>query len=126
MIINFDNIKCEDILNYKVVIYKSTTGQSPFDSWLDDLDKAVAARIDARILRFEMGLLGDVKKLKGVDIYEARFDMGPGYRLYFGIVRRELILLILLGGDKRSQSRDIAEAQRLWEQYLEEYHGSNK
>lgn len=113
-------------MNYKVVIYKSTSGKSPFDTWLDGLDKAVAARIDARILRFEMGLLGDAKKLKGVDIYEARFDMGPGYRLYFGIVKKELILLILLGGDKRSQSRDIAVAQKLWEQYLEENYGSNK
>lgn len=70
-------------MNYKVRIYETSSGERPFNEWLKRLDKATSARIDARLVRLEKGLLGDCKKLKGFDIYEARFDFGPGYRLYF-------------------------------------------
>jgi len=57
--------------------------------------------VQARILRFEMGNLGDHKEV-GAGVWKARFDFGPGYRLYFGRRDRELVLL-LTGGDKKSQ-----------------------
>jgi putative addiction module killer protein len=96
--------------------YTSQTGESPFRLWLRRLDKAVAARIQARVFRFEQGNLGDAKSV-GDGVYEARFDFGPGYRLYFGLESGDLILL-LCGGDKGSQRKDIRKAKEFWYDYL--------
>jgi putative addiction module killer protein len=83
-----------------------------FREWLDALvDQRAAARIAQRIVRLQAGLVGDVKPVGG-GISELRVDYGPGYRVYF--VRRGQVLIILLcGGDKRSQRRDIARAKIL-------------
>lgn len=100
-------------------------GRSPFREWLLELDQAVRARIQARILRFELGNLGDHKQVGG-GVWEARMDFGPGYRVYFGRSGRELVLL-LLGGDKSSQRKDISCAKQYWATYLKEtQHGSKK
>jgi putative addiction module killer protein len=100
-------------------------GRSPFREWLLELDQAVRARIQARILRFELGNLGDHKQVGG-GVWEARLDFGPGYRVYFGRSGRELVLL-LLGGDKSSQRKDISCAKQYWATYLKETpHGSKK
>jgi putative addiction module killer protein len=69
-------------------------------------------------LRFETGNLGDHKDL-GSGVWEARMDFGPGYRVYFGKHGRQLVLL-LVGGDKRSQSKDIRRAKELWSAFREE------
>jgi putative addiction module killer protein len=74
--------------------------------------------VQARILRFETGNLGDHKDV-GKGVWEARFDFGAGYRLYFGKLGREIILL-LLGGDKKSQNKDIQRARKFWTEYLKE------
>ena len=78
--------------------YVEKRGRIPFRDWLAELDKATRARVQARILRFETGNLGDHKDV-GAGVLEARLDFGPGYRAYFGRKGRELVLL-LLGGDK--------------------------
>ena len=78
------------------------------------------ARIQARVLRFENGNLGDHKNVGG-GVWEARLDFGPGYRLYFGKDGIALILL-LAGGDKASQSKDITEAKRFWKDFREAKH----
>jgi len=96
-------------------------GRSPFRDWLVGLDATVRARVQARILRFETGNLGDHKQL-GEGVWEARLAFGPGYRLYFGKSGRGLVLL-LLGGDKGSQSKDIRRAKEFWANYLEEGKG---
>jgi putative addiction module killer protein len=93
-------------------------GSSPFRVWIDNLDAQIKARIQARIFRFESGNLGDFKSV-GEGIFEARFNFGPGYRLYFGR-QGSRILLLLLGGDKSKQRRDIKSAQFFWKQYLED------
>jgi putative addiction module killer protein len=69
-------------------------------------------------LRFETGNLGDHKEV-GAGVLEARLDFGPGYRVHFGRRGRELLLL-LLGGDKASQKKDIKRAQEFWSRYLKE------
>jgi putative addiction module killer protein len=75
------------------------------------VDQRAAIRIAQRIVRLQAGLVGDVKPVGG-GISELRVDYGPGYRVYF--VRRGQVLIILLcGGDKRSQRRDIARAKIL-------------
>jgi putative addiction module killer protein len=83
-----------------------------FREWLDALvDQRAAIRIAQRIVRLQAGLIGDVKPVGG-GISELRIDYGPGYRVYF--VRRGQVLIILLcGGDKRSQRRDIDRAKTL-------------
>jgi putative addiction module killer protein len=83
-----------------------------FEVWLDDLaDGRAASRIAQRIIRLRNGLFGDVRPVGG-GVSELRVDYGPGYRVYF--VRRGAVLVILLcGGDKRSQPRDIAKAKLL-------------
>src|SRR4029453_12927495 len=97
--------------------YVASDGRSPFRDWLDALDLSVKARIQARVLRFETGNLGDHKSVGG-GIWEARLMFGPGYRIYFGKQGRSMILL-LLGGAKGSQARDVREARQLWREYLE-------
>ncbi|MBI1859701.1 MAG: type II toxin-antitoxin system RelE/ParE family toxin, partial [Deltaproteobacteria bacterium] len=95
--------------------YVEENGDNPFREWLEELDKSVAARIQARVFRFETGNLGDAKNLKD-GIWEAKFDIGPGYRLYFG--RDGLVVVVLLcGGDKSSQASDIEKAKHYWDNY---------
>ena len=83
-----------------------------FKNWFADLrDPDARRRIAQRIVRLQSGLLGDVKPV-GEGVRELRIDYGPGYRLYF--VRRGTDVVILLcGGDKRTQERDIIRAKSL-------------
>jgi putative addiction module killer protein len=83
-----------------------------FREWLDGLkDRRTVERIGQRIVRLQSGLFGDVKPV-GEGVSELRVDHGPGYRVYF--VQRGAVLIVLLcGGDKRTQQRDIARAKAL-------------
>ena len=83
-----------------------------FQTWLDALkDMRAQVRIAARLRLAEAGNLGDWKSVGG-DVSEMRVDVGPGYRLYF--TRRASVLIVMLaGGDKSSQARDIKRAQRI-------------
>jgi putative addiction module killer protein len=82
-----------------------------FRKWLDNLaDNRARERIAQRIVRLQAGLVGDVKPV-GEGVSELRVDYGPGYHVYF--VQRGLVLIVLLcGGDKGSQRRDIARAKK--------------
>lgn len=83
-----------------------------FQTWLQRLrDRKAQVRIAARLRRAEFGHLGDCKPL-GNGISEMRVDFGPGYRLYF-LRRGNVMIVMLAGGDKSSQDRDIRRAQRL-------------
>lgn len=83
-----------------------------FAQWLDGLaDMRARARVQARIERLAMGNAGDVKPV-GEGVSELRIDYGPGYRVYFTKVEREIVIL-LAGGDKRTQDEDIKVALRL-------------
>ncbi len=83
-----------------------------FAKWVDSLrDLQARARIQARIERMVMGNMGDVKHAGG-GISELRIDCGPGYRVYFKKLGKEFIIL-LAGGIKRTQSRDIRRARDL-------------
>ena len=79
-----------------------------FASWRDPRARA---RIDARITRLQVGLFGDVRSV-GDGVGELRIDHGPGYRVYFVQRGREIVVL-LCGGDKRSQARDIKVAKAM-------------
>ena len=83
-----------------------------FSKWLRELrDRQARARIQTRIDRLQLGLAGDVRPV-GEGVSELRIDYGPGYRVYFVQRRKELVIL-LAGGNKRTQDRDIKTAIEL-------------
>ncbi len=83
-----------------------------YSRWFDSLrDRVARARIDIRIRRLSLGNLGDAKSVRD-GVCELRINFGPGYRVYFAH-RGSKIVLLLAGGDKSSQSRDIAIALKL-------------
>lgn len=83
-----------------------------FAAWFAGLrDRKARARITARIRRLSLGNPGDVKPV-GSGVSEMRIDYGPGYRVYF-VGRGDAVVVLLCGGDKRSQDRDIARALEL-------------
>ena len=99
-------------------IYRDPNGREPFTDWLKSLrDQRTRKRIQNRIARIEYGNLGDHKSV-GDGVFELRLQFGPGYRIYFGEVNNTIILL-LCGGDKSSQDRDIERAKVYWQEYKE-------
>ena len=104
-------------MKFSVREYLTADGESPYREWIERLGTSVRARVQARVLRFELGNLGDHKSV-GEGVWEARLAFGPGYRIYFGMHGRSVILL-LLGGDKSSQAKDIREARKHWVDFLE-------
>jgi len=102
----------------EVVAFRTRVGRIPFDEWLGELgDQNAVARILARMARVRLGNLGDCKNL-GDGVLELRVDYGPGYRVYLGQKGRTLVIL-LCGGDKRTQDRDIRCAKKYWQDYQE-------
>ena len=80
--------------------------------WFDSLrDRQARARINARVRRLSLGNVGDVKPI-GEGVSELRIDFGPGYRVYF-VQRGQTLVVLLAGGDKRTQDRDIKKALKL-------------
>jgi putative addiction module killer protein len=98
---------------FELEYYVVKTGKKPFKEWLEGLkDVSGRAKIRVRLDRARLGNLGDNRSV-GEGVRELRIDYGPGYRVYFAIEGNRLILL-LLGGDKSSQERDIAKAKEFW------------
>lgn len=101
---------------FTLLHYVSQDGASPVAQWLEKLaDKKAAARIAARLQRLEAGAFGDCKPLRD-GVWELRMDYGPGYRVYYSMVGKTIVLL-LCGGDKRTQKRDIEQAIKRLEEY---------
>ncbi len=96
--------------------YIAQDGKNHFREWLDGLkDVRVQAKIDIRITRLRLGNFGDAKGV-GHGVYELRIHFGPGYRVYYGL-DGEKIVLLLCGGDKSSQKKDIKKAVAHWAEY---------
>jgi len=90
-------------------------GSSPFARWFASLDAIAAAKITTALLRLELGNFSNVKGV-GAGVFEYRIDFGPGYRIYFGKDGDTLVIL-LAGGTKKRQDRDIAAAHARWQDY---------
>ncbi|MBW4620856.1 MAG: type II toxin-antitoxin system RelE/ParE family toxin [Cyanosarcina radialis HA8281-LM2] len=105
-----------DVSPIEVEIYETEDGKVPFSEWVTQLkDIQASARILLRLDRVKQGNLGDYKFIAD-GMFELRIDTGAGYRVYFGRVSNERIV-ILWGGDKSTQGRDIEKALVFWIDY---------
>jgi len=95
--------------------YIDADGRSPYAKWFDGLDARAAAKVATALVRMEQGNLSNAKGV-GAGVSEYRLEFGPGYRIYYGRDGDTLIIL-LGGGTKKRQGRDIEAAQILWREY---------
>ncbi len=109
------NINMKEILTYK-----TEDGKCPFDIWMNSLDNSMKVRVSKRIERVEEGNFGDYKKLDN-DISELRLKFGSGYRIYYTEIDN-IIIILLCGGDKSTQVKDIEKAK----EYLQDLKERNK
>ena len=97
----------------EIRIFRQKDGRVPFELWMNQLrDKRAKAKILIRLDRVALGNLGDIKSV-GERVSELRIDEGKGYRVYFGRQGNKVIVL-LCGGDKSSQQKDIKQAKKYW------------
>ena len=101
----------------ELIIYDAPSGKRPYDKWFDELaDHKLQAIVLNRLDRLELyGHAGDYEWI-GDGVYELKIHYGPGYRIYFG-EKGESLIILLCGGDKGSQVRDIQKAQEYWMEY---------
>lgn len=98
--------------HFKVEAYVDDSGRCRFDEWYQSLrDNRARVAVQRRIARLEAGNFGDSKSL-GAGLFELRIAFGAGYRIYFTMQGRDIILL-LVGGDKSTQRKDIIAARVL-------------
>jgi putative addiction module killer protein len=99
----------------EVRYYVAADGRQPFAEWFAELEPITRTKIARAIARMEQANLSNVKSV-GSGVLEYRIDVGPGYRLYFGR-DGEMIVILLTGGSKKRQRRDIEAAVAFWEDY---------
>ena len=98
----------------EIVFYTTENGRTPFLTWLERLDKVARGIVKTRLDHLRLGNFGDCKLIKNVPgLWELRVHYGPGYRIYFGKIGTQTVLL-LIGGIKGAQTRDIMRARNYW------------
>jgi len=108
-----------DALEQELRIYRLPNGRVPFLDWLRNLrDQRAQQKIQIRLNRVRLGNFGDARAV-GDGVQELKIDYGPGYRVYFGQIGNDLVIL-LCGGDKSTQDEDIQEAKQYWASYKKE------
>lgn len=96
--------------------YTDEQGKSPYAQWLNSLrDSRAKAKIIMQVDKMELGLFGDVEPI-GEGLSELRIHYGPGYRVYYGKEDNQVFLL-LCGGDKSTQAKDIKKAKQYWKDH---------
>ena len=100
----------------EIIEYVTESGKCPFEDWINDLkDIQARALIRKRLTRIRLGNFGNVRTI-GDGVMELKIDFGPGYRVYYALDGETLVVL-LCGGDKGSQERDILKAKEYWKDY---------
>ena len=108
-----------DVLPKTLRLFCTRTGVLPFSEWYMALrDDRAKQKIISRLARVRAGNLGQTNSV-GEGVQELKIDYGPGYRVYFGQLGTEIVIL-LCGGDKSSQHADIKQAKAYWEEYKKE------
>ena len=103
------------MIKYEVLEYIRPDGESPFARWFESLASVAAIKIAGALHKMRQGNLSTAKFLGG-GVWEFKIDSGPGYRIYFGRVGKNIILL-LVGGTKKHQNKDIQLAVELLKEY---------
>src|ERR1700722_10085715 len=104
-------------MNIEVSYLAMDDGTCPYLEWERELDTTTCAAARIRINRIRLGNFGDCKPIRGApNLFELRIHLGPGYRVYFGKLK-EALVIILCGGSKKSQIRDIKKAKEYWNLY---------
>lgn len=102
-------------------LFRTKNGKEPFAEWFTSLkDTVTKAQIKNRLNRLNLGHNGDIKSV-GDGVYELRIHYGAGYRIYIA-ERDKSIILLLIGGSKRTQERDIIKAKKYWHEFQESYY----
>jgi putative addiction module killer protein len=105
----------------EVRIYARSDGSEPLTEWLRGLrDRSTRNRIRQRIARVRLGNFGDARSV-GEGVQELRIPFGPGFRLYFGR-EGDTVVILLCGGDKSTQARDVERARDYWHDYRSRAH----
>lgn len=105
----------------ELFFYETEKGRVPFRKWLSKLkDRKGKALIQVHMDRLLLGYYGDSKHIKE-GVYELKIHYGPSYRLYFGEIKNNQVILLLLGGNKRTQDKDILTALKYWHVFKERY-----
>jgi len=104
------------MFNKKTIeIYAKENGREPYSEWISSIkDRTFRARVKNRISRLELGNFGDCEPV-GESIFELRFFFGAGFRIYFAEYDTKIILLC--GGDKKTQAKDILKAKNYWKEF---------
>lgn len=110
-------------LAFEIIIYETISGSEPINDWIDSLDNSVKGKVIARIDRLKKGQFGNAKGLKD-GLYELKFK-NPAFRIYYAIIGKQVVLLIS-GGDKTFQSKDIKQAKGYLEDYRSRYESKKK
>ena len=99
----------------RVVVYIDATGRSALTRWFEELNSEAAAKVTTALYRMGQGNFSNVEGV-GSGVFEYRIDFGPGYRVYFG-KDGDAVVILLCGGTKKRQDRDIAMARERWVDY---------
>jgi len=103
---------------FEIEHYLTETGRNPFAQWYTGLrDHKIKRAIDRRLYRMALGNFGDCKHCRN-GVWEIRIDFGPGYRVYYA-QHGKTVVLLLAGGEKRTQQADISRACEYWKTFLQ-------
>lgn len=102
---------------FEIEVYETQQGKLPFNDWLTDLsDIQARQKIRTRLDRLVLGNFGDFEPV-GESVFELKIDFGPGYRIYYAKTGKTIILL-LCGGSKRTQKKDIVKAKDYYQDFI--------
>lgn len=101
-----------------ILVLQTSDGKAPFEIWYEKLNSVFQRAVDARLTRLSVGNFGDHKSV-GAGVFELRIPKGPGLRIYYGLKGDEVVILIG-GGNKSTQTRDLITAKALWRSWLDE------
>ncbi|MCW5746830.1 MAG: type II toxin-antitoxin system RelE/ParE family toxin [Alphaproteobacteria bacterium] len=102
--------------------FEDDEGRRPFEAWFEAIDDPARAKVAVGLKRMALGNLSNVKSV-GAGVLEFRIDFGPGYRVYFGR-DGDTVVILLTGGTKKRQQRDIARAHAFWTDYKRRKRGA--
>ena len=112
----FGRIVVENNKVTKIVEYLDRSGSGPFETWFKRINAQAAAKVTTALVRLEGGNTSNTKSLGG-GLFELKIDFGPGYRVYYGYDGTKIVIL-LAGGTKKRQNKDIETAKKRWTEYI--------